>query len=162
MNAALVRFKEWFAQLAPRERWMVSLGAAAVALTLLYVAVWEPLVKTQQRRAEALSGARGLASRIEELAALAQNARGGNAANLGASILSAVDQSARTALEKQPSRIQPEGDKEVKVWLEDVPFDSLMRWQHELESRYGIRAQTAEIEKQATSGMVSARLSLVR
>jgi general secretion pathway protein M len=50
----------------------------------------------------------------------------------------------------------------VKVWVEEVPFDSLLRWMQELEQRYGIRTQTAEIEKQATPGMVSAQLTLGR
>lgn len=162
MNAQLIRFKEWFAQLAPRERWMVAACAAFVTLSVLYAGIWKPLVKIQHQREEALAAARSLASRIEELAAVAQNGRPGGSVNLSASILSVVDQSARTVLGKQPSRIQPEGDKEVKVWVEEVSFDSLTRWLNELETRYGIRAQTAEIEKQATPGVVSAQLSLSR
>lgn len=163
MNAYLIRFKEWFAQLAPLERWMVSGCALVVAVTLLYAGIWQPLAKAQQRRSEALASARVLASRIEELATLAQGARAGGAVNLNVSILMAVDQTARAGtLEKPPSRIQPEGEKEVKVWIEEVSFDGLLRWLNELETRYGIRADTAEIEKQAAPGVVSARLSLVR
>lgn len=163
MNVYLIRFKEWLAQLAPRERWMVIGGALFVAVSLLYGALWQPLAKAQQRRSEALASARVLASRIEELAALAQGARSGGAVNLNVSILMAVDQTARAGtLEKPPSRIQPEGDREVKVWIEEVSFDGLLRWLNELETRYGIRAETAEIEKQDTPGVVSARLSLVR
>ncbi|HSW15469.1 MAG TPA: type II secretion system protein M [Solimonas sp.] len=164
MNAYLTRFNEWFAQLAPRERWMVAGGSVVVIITLLYLAVWEPLAKAQLRRSEALDAAHAMASRLEELSSLMQGAQaGGGAVNRSVSILSAVDQSARSgSLEKPPSRIQPEGDKEVKVWVEDVSFDGLTRWMHELETRYGVRAQTAEIEKQAAPGVVSARLSLVR
>jgi len=164
MNAYLLQLKERYAQLAQRERWMLAIGVGAVTLTLLYLLIWEPLAKAEQRRFEAVQGARGLASRIEELAAEVQNRRGGGApVNLGISILAAVDQTTKGGLlEKAPSRVQPEGEKEVKVWVEDVSFDGLMRWLHELESRYGIRAQSAEIERQSAPGLVNARLSLVR
>ncbi|AXQ29446.1 type II secretion system protein M [Solimonas sp. K1W22B-7] len=163
MNAAIARLKEWFAQLAPRERWMVLFCAVVVAVAVLYGGIWRSLVKMQQQREEALAAARSVATRIEELASLAQASQGrGAAVNRSASILSVVDQGARVTLGKQPTRIQPEGDREVKVWVEDVPFDSLLRWMQELELRYGIHAQAAELEKQPTPGMVSAQLSLVR
>ena len=163
MNAALARLKEWLAQLAPRERWMVLFCAVVVAVAVLYGGIWQPLVKAQSQRQTALDDARVVAARLEELSALAQSSsRGGGAVNRTASLLTVVDQGARTTLGKQPTRIQPEGDKVVKVWVEEVPFDSLLRWMQELEQRYGIRTQTAEIEKQATPGMVSAQLTLGR
>lgn len=163
MKAALARLQQWFIQLAPRERWLVTLAASVVGLTLLYVGAWEPLVNAQQRRATQLQEARALASRIEQLAAQVQSHRGGPVANLSVSILSAVDQTARNGvLDKPPSRIQPEGDKEVKVWIDGVSFDSLMRWLDELQKRYGIRAQSAELERSETPGLVNAQLSLVR
>ena len=163
MNAAIARLKEWLAQLAPRERWMVLFCAVVVAVAVLYGGIWLPLVKSQQQKQLALDEARYVAARIEELAALAQSGAGrSSGVNRTTSILAVVDQGARMTLGKQPTRIQPEGDKEVKVWVEDVPFDSLLRWMQELEQRYGIRAQSAEIEKHATPGLVSAQLSLVR
>lgn len=163
MNAAIARLKEQLAQLAPRERWMVLFCAVVVAVAVLYGGIWLPLAKAQKERQLALDSARTVAARIEELAALAQaGSRSGGAINRTTSILAVVDQGARMTLGKQPTRIQPEGDKEVKVWLEDVPFDGLLRWMQELDQRYGIRAQSAEIEKQDTPGTVSAQLSLVR
>jgi general secretion pathway protein M len=74
-----------------------------------------------------------------------------------------VDLSARAGtLSKPPSRIQPEGEREVRVWLEAVSFDSLLRWIGELETRYGIQVQTADIERAERPGLVDARLTLVR
>ncbi len=163
MKNAITRLKEWLAQLAPRERWMVLLCAVVVGFAVLYGGIWQPLVKAQKQREEALASARSVAGRIEELAVLSQaNAGRGMPVNRTASILGVVDQGARGTLGKQPTRIQPEGDREVKVWVEDVSFDSLLRWLQELELRYGIHAQTAEIEKQSAPGVVSAQLSLVR
>lgn len=162
MNAAIARLKEWLAQLAPRERWMVLFCAVVVAVAVLYGGIWQPLVKAQSTRQTALEDARGVAARLEELSALAQSSSSSGAVNRSASLLTVVDQGARTTLGKQPTRIQPEGDKVVKVWVEEVSFDSLLQWMQELERRYGIRTQSAEIEKQATPGMVSAQLTLGR
>lgn len=165
MNALIARFKQWLSTLAPRERVMVLGGGAALAVTLLFLTIWEPLLKTHERRQADLDTARVLANRLEEIAAAAQRApRNGSAAvNRNLSLLAAVDQSAKAGtLSKPPARIQPEGDAEVKVWLEDVPFEALVRWLADLEARYGIRAQTAEIERQSGAGLVNARLSLVR
>lgn len=163
MNAALVRFQQWFTQLAPRERWLVVSAAGVVTVTLAYVGLWEPLLKARQHRTEQLQEARALASRIEQLAVQVQSHRGGPVADLSVSVLAAVDQTARSGgLDKPPSRIQPEGDREVKVWIDGVSFDSLMRWLDDLQKRYGIRAQGVELERSDTPGLVNVQLSLVR
>lgn len=167
MKQYLAQLKEWFAALAPRERLMVGGCAAFTVFTLLYLGLWQPLAGAHQQREAALESARALAVRLESIGAAAQKAhRSGNAgasANRNLSLLSAVDQAGKSGtLSKPPSRLQPEGDNEVKVWLEGVTFDGVVRWIAELESRYGIVAQTVDIQKESTPGLVSARLSLVR
>ncbi len=152
-----------FGQLAPRERVMVSIGVAAVLLTALYLLAWQPLVKAHEQRAQALDRARAVATRIEQAGAQ-QRAQGATRnVDRNTSLLGAVDQTSRSPLlGKVPSRVQPEGDREVKVWIDNVPFANLLRWLREMETRYGIRAGSAEIERGATAGVVNARVSLVR
>ncbi|HEX4896389.1 MAG TPA: type II secretion system protein M [Solimonas sp.] len=164
MNAYWLRLQSWLAQLAPRERVLVLSGAGVVALTLLYLLIWEPLAKAHAQRAESLEAARALAGRIETAAALVQSQRGsGGAVNRNLSLLAAVDQTSRSpVLGKPPTRVQPEGDREVRVWIDDVSFDNLLRWLQELETRYGIVARSAELERGQAPGTVNARLSLAR
>lgn len=166
MKQRLEQFNEWYLQLAPRERVLTALGAAAVLATLLFLALWEPLAKAHLNNAEALDAARAIASRLETAAATVKKAHQGGrgaALNRNLSLLSAVDQAAKSGtLGAAPSRLQPEGDREVKVWLDDVAFDRLLRWLNELETRYGVVAQSAEIERESGPGLVNARLSLVR
>jgi general secretion pathway protein M len=152
-----------FGQLSPRERVMVSVGAAALLLTLVYLLAWQPLVKAHTQRAQALERARSIATRIEQ-AGVQLRARG-SASNVdrSTSLLAAVDQTSRSpVLGTAPSRVQPEGDREVRVWIDNVAFANLLRWLRDLEARYGIRAVSAEIERTATPGAVNARISLVR
>ncbi|MFP5305798.1 MAG: type II secretion system protein GspM [Gammaproteobacteria bacterium] len=163
MKNLIERIEALLQQLAPRERVMVLVGAAVVVVTLLYLVVWQPLAAAHTQRQAALERARALSARIEQAAAQVRATSPGRRVDRELSLLAAVDQTSRSpTLGKAPSRLQPEGDREVKVWLEDVAFDSLLRWLQELETRYGISASSAEIERSATPGQVSVRLTLVR
>lgn len=152
--------------LEPREQRFLLIGSAAVLVTLLYLLAIEPLLKADKRRANDLSQARTLAVRLEEVAAEVQTAaKRGPAAgtNRSLSLLSAVDQAAKSNLfGKAPARIQPEGDKQVKLWFEDAQFDSLIAALPQLETRYGISIQAADIERQPGAGLVNAQLTLIR
>ena len=165
MKAYLARFRAWWATLAEREQRVLAVGAVVVGLTVLYLGVWEPVVKAQHDRERALEDARALATMLEALAVEVQRGRGagGGTAGAGQSLLAVVDQSRRaSALTKPPTRLQPEGDATVRIWLDDVPFDALLRWLGDLQARYGVRVDAADIERQSGQGLVSARLTLVR
>lgn len=165
MNAAITQLQEWFRSLAPRERLLVSVGSVVVAITILYLGIWEPLNKAHTKREADLATAQALAQRLEVIAATVQGSRanGTPAIDSSASLLSAVDQASKSGtLGKPLSRIQPEGDSEVKVWIDGVNFEALIRWISELEGHYGISIRTADIDKDTLPGQVNARLSLVR
>ncbi|HUS24067.1 MAG TPA: type II secretion system protein M [Candidatus Binatia bacterium] len=163
MNALLARMRAWWTALAEREQRIVGAGAVAGALLLAWAGLWEPLRHWHGKRVEALDHARAVATRLEAAAA-DPRARGAPAASLGGlSLMAAVDQSARAAsLGKAPTRIQPDGDQLVKIWLDDVSFDGLVRWLRDLQLRYGVRVDTLEVERRSGAGLVSARLTLVR
>ena len=166
MKTYLERFRAWWATLAQREQRVLGAGAVALGLTLLFVGVYEPLAAAKRERAQALEDARALAVTLEALAVEVQRQRGaGGGAIVGAnqSLLSIVDQSRRaSSLTKPPSRLQPEGDAIVRIWLEDVPFDALLRWLADLQLRYGVRVDTADIERESGPGLVNARITLMR
>lgn len=166
MNTYLTQFKDWFRGLAPRERLLVSVCAAVLGVTFVFLGVWEPLNAGLAKRQVDLTAAQALAQRLEVIAAELQKNRaagGGQAINTEGSLLTIVDQASKTGTLGMPlTRIQPEGDSEVKVWVDGVSFNALVQWISELEKRYGITTQTADIEKGAGPGQVNARLSLVR
>lgn len=166
MNAVITQLQEWFRGLAARERLLVSIGGVVVLVTILYLGIWEPLNKAHTKREADLAAAQALAQRLEVIAATLQKTQasgGGAAIAAGASLLSIVDQASKDGtLGKPLSRIQPEGDNEVKVWIDGVSFEALVRWINELESRYGISIQTADVERDTLPGQVNARLSVVR
>lgn len=166
LSDSLRQYQERYMALSSRERWILAVGAAAVLLTLVYLLLWEPMVKAHEHRAQSLANARAVAQQLEAIAPLAQRARGTQGvAQTGRnlSLIAAIDQSIKQASPgKAPSRMQPEGEDEVRVWFEDVPFDTLTTWLGMLQKTYGIRVQTLDVERKSTVGVVDARLSLVR
>lgn len=166
VQGALLQARDRFQALQVRERWMLGVGAAALLLTVLYLAVWEPIAESRDQRAVALASSRDIAVRLEQAAAQLRATAGQNpaaTAGRGLSLLAAVDQASKLgSLGKSPTRVQPEGDREVRVWFEDLSFDHLVRWLAELQTRYGISVQTMDIEAQSEPGRVNVRLSLVR
>jgi general secretion pathway protein M len=160
--STLERARAWWSGLAERERRLVGGGAVVLALVVAWLGVWEPLANARHRQQVNLAAARALAVQIETLAASAPRGTG-PLAGTGQSLLAIVDQSSKaSALTKPPSRLQPEGDDTVRIWLEDVPFDALLRWLGELQSRYGVRVDNADIERESGPGLVNARLTLMR
>lgn len=155
-----------YGELQPRERRIVAGGAVLLALTLAYVGFWEPFAKAAQRQQTALAEERAFAERLEAIAVVVQRAQAsgqGPVQGAGQSLLTLVDQASRLPeLGKPPERLQPDGEQEVKVWFEDIPFDNLARWIVTLQTRYAVRVSAAEIERRAGEGLVNARLSLVR
>jgi len=167
VKAWIERFRAWWTALADRERRMLSFGGGALALMLFYLVVWEPVVAARADREQALAASRALAARLELIGAEVQRSRGsGGAAAITSrnqSLLSVVDQSTKSAtLGKAPSRLTPEGDTIVKLWIEDVSFDAVVRWLHDLQTRHGVNVEDADIERRSGAGLVSVRLTLVR
>lgn len=161
----LAQYRARFDALAPRERWLLSLGFAAIVIAVLFVGVWEPLLKNRAQNQQALLASRALSSKIENAAQMVQSSRPqqGMAVDRNTSLISAVDQTSKNGtLGKGPSRIQPQGDKEVRVWFEDVSFNALVSWAADLQKRYGVNIQTLDVEPKGNQGVVSVRLTLVR
>ncbi|HZR37018.1 MAG TPA: type II secretion system protein M [Nevskia sp.] len=162
----LAPLRAWFEARQPREQLIVAAGALVVALALVYLVLWQPFALARDHAAAALGSSRALAARIEQIGAQAQQshaAGGQSVVGPEVSLLSAVDQASKDGiLGKAPSRMQPDGDKQVRVWIEDVPFDAVLRWMDDLQKRYGVRVDGVTLERRPAAGTVNARLSLVR
>ncbi len=163
MKQRLNQLMQWYSGRERREQIILGVGAVIVASTLLYLILWETMVRAHTLRAEQLDAARDLATKLEVLAGRPEARASGNGASRGLSLLSAVDQSAKSGVLNKPlTRLQPEGDTEVRVWLDGVSFDALMRWTAQLRLNDGILVKTAQIDKGTSSGTVNAQLSFIR
>lgn len=163
MKNLLDRLRETLDGLSPRERNMVLAASLVVSVILLWLLVWEPIAGWQQRSAQALDAQRAVAQRLAQATALQQQRGPGQQVDRSTALLTVIDRSSRgPTLGKAPSRVQPDGERSVKVWLEDVPYENLLAWLIELQTGYGIQPSALEIERSERAGTVDARLTLQR
>jgi general secretion pathway protein M len=157
--------KEWFAGLEPRERLLVSGGAVVLVLLLLYVVIWEPIASgyrnLQEDVAEQKQTLAWMQQAATQIKTLQRSSTGDVRGLAGRSLLAVVDKSARSGgLGDSIKRIEPDGSKGVKVWLEGVAFDPMILWLGKLTRTYQIETSLITIEPQG-GGRVNARLTLL-
>ncbi len=157
--------RDWWEQREPREQLILAVAGLVLAGLLYFLLVWEPLYKSlHQQRAE-IQEARSLATWLVEIRPEVQ-ASGGHiaqGASGGRSMLSVVDTAARQAgLGTKVKRIQPDGDKNVRVWIEEAPLTDILRWIQTLHDRHGIDTSNLNMDRGKAAGTASARMTLER
>lgn len=125
--------KSWWNGLAARERAALSIALAVAGAALLWVALWEPLLEAGARERERLERQLAVLDWLQRLApeiGARSNPGAGTARSLGGrSPLAVIDQSARAAgLAGALRRIEPLGEREVRVMVEQAVFADLMQW----------------------------------
>ena len=122
--------KAWFAGLNSREQYIVILGSGALLLLLFYSLLWEPLNKETERLTVAVQEQRATLAWMQQAAKQVTSANSATAkqGRGNESLLTLVDRSAKgAALGGTIKRIQPDKDGSVRIWLEDVKFDQMIR-----------------------------------
>lgn len=158
--------KERWQQLAPRERMLLGIAAGVVAALLAWLLIWQPLFGSTARLREEVADQRELLHWLQAIEPEVQQLRGQRSrpgAGSGGSLMSLVDQTSNAnGLKPFVTRIQPEGDKEVRVWLEQAPYDEVMRWLIALEMDGGVRIVEFSVTRGPSPGLVGARVNLQR
>jgi len=158
--------KERWQQLAPREKQLLILMSVVVLITLFYFSLWKPLktgiedgelrIKAQTR---ALTEIRKQAAEVRQLRASGAGNR--NTVKDSTSLLGLIERSAKQKnIKGGLQKVQPEGQREVRVWMENVSFDQLISWLDLLSNRHGIKINDISLERSNTPGIVSGRILL--
>jgi len=157
------KFRAWYAGLQAREQRVVTLGAAALGILLLFGGVVWPLhsaVSAAVQRRE---------TRREDLAWMRANAPeilAGNASlppHTGEPPVVLVDRVGREAgLGAAMRGTQPSGSAGVRVQLEAAPFDTLITWLNTLDSRYGLSIESITVDRAARPGAVNASVTFAK
>jgi general secretion pathway protein M len=164
MNQYLQQAMTQWMQLRPRERVGLTAATIVLAMTMVYLMLWEPVFNESEQLKRAIQQNQQLVSWMEEksveakaLVASSGPARGNTK---GASLLGVIDSTAkRGKLGKAMKRVEPDGSNRVRVWMEEAAFDDLIRWLARLENKHGIKISSVVIDKDdARNGHVSARL----
>ena len=158
--------RDWFESLEPRERLFVSIGAAIVAIALLWGLIWAPLDRGHRELQQRVSTWERSLADIRPLASMPQPQSGSRPASTAGAAQSPVvivDSTLRSHGLGQPKRSQPTPNG-IRVEFENVAFDKLVVWLGDLSYQYGMEVQAGSLSA-ATSespGRINASLTLER
>lgn len=158
--------KEWFEQLAPRERALVALGGTLAVLALIVSLGIRPIASQSARGQELVDDKRELLVELTDVAARFGPQRG-SAGTPGAasdqSLVLVIDQTTRTSgLAQYLKRNQPDGSSSIRLRFENAPFDTLVAWLSGLQQQQGMSVTSANIDGAAEPGRVNCNLTLAR
>ena len=158
--------RNWFDQLAARERILVVTAGVLVVIAIVLLGAVQPLTREAGRHAEQIADQEELLQELDELAARLGPQRGASrapAAADGQSLVLVVDRTTRSrGLGGFLKRNQPDGDDAIRLRFESAPFDVLVEWLVELETAYGLTASSANIDAASATGRVNCNLVLTR
>lgn len=154
----------WWQQLNNRQQRLLMLAGAVVLGVVIYVGIWEPLALSRQAERERVSEQQALYDWLNAVAPVAEQLQreAGRASDLGGrSLLGVTDATARAAgLAGSLSRIEPAGDGQVRVWLENADFTTTMNWLQQLSLEYPIEVSHLGMDRAGSDGQVNVRLTL--
>ncbi len=155
--------KRYWQNLQARERRTLLAGAIGLGLLLLYALVWDPYRSHILRLEEDVAEQRATLAWMRQAAVEVKTLRGSTFRPVtdGSSLLATTDRTARNrGLSDALKRVQPDGQRSVRVWLENASFDDVMRWLDTLMKSHGVTISTLVVDPGESPGRVDARLVL--
>lgn len=151
-----------WANLAPRERRLITLGLSVLLPVALYFYLWQPLAAERARLDERVGQQRGALAQLRADSEEVQRLRA-QAPVRGASSLIATARlaAARFQLEDKLTEVTPQGDERLQVEMREVAFAAWLRWIGELGVQ-GVTLDACQVDALPTPGQVRARATLLR
>jgi general secretion pathway protein M len=150
--------KDWFANLAPRERAIFLGGAVIVVLVVVWYGVLRPLqTRSEILRASVLSKQRLLVNLARIDGQPVQTANAGSNQTLVVLV-------GNTAKEHgvELTRQRPDGPDGIQVTFGNASFDTLVEWLVALETQYAVSVESASFTGTRQQGIVNGQLLLRR
>lgn len=153
---AVAPLRQRWLLLAPRDQQFLRVLGIVLVLVFLVYGIWLPSHNAAQKAEQQYEQNR-------ELLALLQSSAGHGSKSTvaaGGSLLALASDAASSG-GITLSRIEPEGDAQVRVWVERADFNKVAAWLTKLSAQ-GVNLQEAQVEKQGEGLGVSARFVLAR
>lgn len=158
----LERLFSLWGSLEPRER-LVIVGGVLVALVMLcYTFLWMPVQRDISRLRTSVPEERAQLALMQIQARRVARLRASAVTTHGAgTLLARLERSAlERRLRQNITRMEPAGTHAVRLALDEVNFEALLRWLADLQYETGVHTESATITAQANPGIVNARLLL--
>ncbi len=152
---------DWLSRYNRREQTILLVGGVAVALYLLWKAVLVPVADWREQQLNANQAVNQSLGRVELLAAQIERARSqaqeGSANDTNLSAL--VDNSLR-ANNLSMSGFQPGTGGQVRVRLDEVPYDRFIQWLYDMEYQHGVSVVDFSMAGTSEQGRVTVNIRL--
>lgn len=147
--------------LADKERMAVIGVGILVVLALVYLILVAPAQRSVSEAQLKLAGQQNLLSWMKENESVArQAASGGRTVTKSDQPLQTIVTATAGPLGVTVKRYENESENKLRVSLEKVPFDKMVRWLDQLEARYGLTIINISIDAEKEPGLVTAKLVL--
>lgn len=151
---ALERFSE-------REQKMLKWGVMLVVVALLWAFVYLPSgrnLEAKQQRTHMLQ------MQLEQMKSSQPTGVTRQALPIDTGFSAWVDQQmVGLTLQNAITRAEPQGDSQMTLWLQNVPFDVVIDWLHRIEGQYAVSSQQLDVVlKDKAAGLCDMRMTLVK
>jgi len=157
--------KTWFANLEAREQKFIIAAAVFVVMAALYMGVWLPVDKAQQRVHSGVDNWQRSVATLRQLKGRVGSGAGSQVSpnNLTQPLVVVIDSSLRARNMSAPQRSQPTGN-DIRVEFENVSFDDIMLWLGDLSNQYALEVKSGSFTRTTSQaeGRVNAQLTLGR
>lgn len=163
-NPSVLNAIRQFESLPSRDRMALKILSLVVLILILYFSMWVPAKAfMDQNKSDLEFNKQLLALVVDNKTTLSSMNRSG--ASSSAKILDSQQLvSSVTNLAKQNKialkRFEPSGENKLKVWVDDAPFDKMIKWLDRMKKSLGVTVEQITIEKDDSPGLVSARMTL--
>ena len=152
---------EWLSRYNRREQTILLIGGVAVFVYLLWKVLLVPVADWRDRQANANIAVNQSLGRVELLAAQLERAReeerqGGD----GDSSLSSLVDSSLRANSLNMSGFQPGTGGQVRVRLDEVPYDRFIQWLYDMEYQHGVGVEDFSMAGTSEEGRVTVNIRL--
>ncbi|UCE89503.1 MAG: type II secretion system protein M, partial [Pseudomonadota bacterium] len=133
-----------------------------LAVFVPYQLIWVPITGSVSAMEEEVAAKQKQLVWMQEATQQIQvlrRAGGGKRPTSAGSLLSLTESTARQA-KVAVKKVQDEGDRGVRVWLEEAAFDDVLLWLDRLQHEHGVLIQELSVERQASPGKVNGRAVL--
>lgn len=153
-----------FGSMPKRDQQALIALVIALVLAILYFLVWSPAHEFSKKQQANLKSSQELLNWVQAnegvARSLASNSGEGSSKILDSqSLVSTVSSNAQKHKIKL-KRFEPSGDRKVRVWVEKVPFNTIIVWLRDLNTTYNIEVSQVSIDKDDKGGLVNVRLTL--
>lgn len=162
MNQQLEILNNWYNSLPTRDRNLFIVTVTLLLITLFYLIVWEPVHQARDKQQEKFKSQQDIYVWMQSAANEVKSFKGAGTrkAPSNQAITLILENSARiSGLKQHINKIESSGKNGARVKIDSASFDQLLVWLNTLEQQHGVTITTASIERNNTTGTVSARLS---